>query len=157
MELIGNIFGSGQSLTLWQECARAILIFAYGLVLLRLTGRRTFGKWSALDIVVSIIVGSALARTMTGGAPLGGTLAAVAVFMTIHMVLAHACARSEWWSQLVEGTPVTLASDGRTSKPLLKAHAVSQTDLAEALRLAGLADVAAARLVTLEPSGRSAS
>jgi hypothetical protein len=69
MELIDSIFGSGQSLSPLQEVARAIVVFSYGLVVLRLTGPRTFGKWAALDIVVSIIVGSALARTMTGGAP----------------------------------------------------------------------------------------
>src|SRR4051812_1597622 len=109
MELIDSIFGSGQSLTPLQESARAIVVLFYGLVVLRLTGPRTFGKWSALDIVVSIIVGSALARTMTGGAPFGGTLTAVAVFVAIYWVLAQTAARSKSWSRLIEGEPVALA------------------------------------------------
>jgi uncharacterized membrane protein YcaP (DUF421 family) len=40
------------------------------------------------------------------------------------------------------------------SEARLRAHAISQTDFAEALRLNGLADVSGARLVTLEPGGK---
>ncbi len=64
------ILGSGHAVGPWQECARAILIFLYGLVLLRLSGRRTFAQWSALDVVLSIIIGSSLSRALTGSAPL---------------------------------------------------------------------------------------
>jgi hypothetical protein len=37
-------------------------------------GRRVFGRWAALDIVVAIVVGSNLSRALTGAAQLGGTL-----------------------------------------------------------------------------------
>lgn len=60
------LLGVQNHLTAAQEGARAILIFAYGLLLLRLGGPRMFGHWSALDITITIMVGSALARAMTG-------------------------------------------------------------------------------------------
>ncbi len=47
-----------------------MLIFAYGLVLVQLSGRRTFGKWSALDVIVSIMLDSSQSRALTGSAPL---------------------------------------------------------------------------------------
>src|SRR5207237_1265820 len=154
MDLIDQIFGTSQGIAPLQECARAVVVFFYGLLLLRMPGRRTFGKWSTLDIVVSIVAGSALARAMTGGAPFVGTLLAVTVFVAIYWVLAHAAARSRTWSRIVEGVPVALAIDGRVAAGKLKANAISETDLAEALRMAGLTDVAQARLVMLEPSGK---
>src|SRR5689334_3575340 len=83
------VFGVQGHLLWWQECLRAMLVSAYGLALVRITGRRVFGKWSALDIIVSIIVGSNLSRTLTGGAPLGGTLAATTLLMALHWVLAQ--------------------------------------------------------------------
>jgi len=52
------------------------VIFAFGLALVRLAGRRVFVRWAALDIVVAVVVGSNLSRALTGTAPLGGTLAA---------------------------------------------------------------------------------
>ena len=76
------------------------------------------------------------------------------MFVAIYWVLARAAARSTSWSRLIEGEPGTPASDGNVSEARLRAHAISQTDFAEALRLNGLADVSGARLVTLEPSGK---
>lgn len=60
------LFGSLGHVSWLQECARAAVIFAYGLVLVRVAGRRVFGKWAALDIIVSVIVGSNLSRALTG-------------------------------------------------------------------------------------------
>ena len=50
-------FSPKGDITSRQECLRAMLILVYGLVLVRLAGRHVFGKWSALDIIVSIMVG----------------------------------------------------------------------------------------------------
>ena len=51
MNWINNIFGGAAPIGWAQECARAALIFFYGLALVRLAGRRVFGKWAALDIM----------------------------------------------------------------------------------------------------------
>ena len=74
MLVLDDVFGSTVGITWWQECARAALIFCYGLLLVRLAGRRIFATWSALDIVVAIVTGSTLSRALTGNAPLFGTL-----------------------------------------------------------------------------------
>ena len=98
-----QIFGSTHDVTWSQECARTVVVFCYGLAMVRLAGRRIFGKWAALDFIVSIIVGSSLSRAITGGAPLGGTMASTTLIMLLHWVLAHAAARSERLSKILEG------------------------------------------------------
>ena len=103
------LFGVQGHLTVAQEAARAVLIFAYGLLLLRLSGPRMFGQWSALDIVISIIVGSALGRAMTGSAPLLGTMVAAAVMALLHVGLAHCVARDEIVARVLEGRAVIMA------------------------------------------------
>lgn len=148
------IFGSGSDLAWYQECARAAVIFVYGLVLVRIAGRRIFGKWSALDIVVSIIIGSNLSRALTGGAQLGGTLAATTLLVALHWVLARLVAASPGLSRIVEGGPVELARHGEPKGSLRRLYGVSEADLGEALRQSGVEDIAAARVVTLEPSGK---
>lgn len=65
-----DIFGQTKQVEWWQELPRAVVIFVYGLLLLRISGRRTFARWSALDIILSVITGSCLGRALTGGAPL---------------------------------------------------------------------------------------
>ena len=44
--VVETIFGIKDHLTIAQECARAVLIFAYGLAMLRLSGKRTFAMVS---------------------------------------------------------------------------------------------------------------
>lgn len=152
--LLEAVFGTTGHVSWWQECARAVLIFGYGLLMIRLEGRRVFGKWAALDIIVSIIAGSSLSRALTGGADLFGTLAATTLLMVLHWVLARMVARSAALSRLLEGVPATIAREGAVDSGKLHRHAVSEADLTEALHAAGVEDMSKVRLVVLEPSGK---
>ena len=152
--MIASIFGTGPHLQWWQECDRTILVFAFGLALVRASGHRTFSKWSALDTVVSIVAGSSLSRAITGNAPLFGTIAATALLVILHGVLARACAGSRRISSLFEGAPVPLGRDGSVDDGARRHHSVSHSDLEEAMRGVDVGEVAQARLITLEPSGK---
>jgi uncharacterized membrane protein YcaP (DUF421 family) len=152
-----QIFGTLHHVDLSQECARAALVFAYGFLILRLSGRRTFGKWSALDFIVSIIIGSSLARVITGEAPIDGTFAAIALMIALHLALSWAVAHSETMSRLIEGTTVVLAEGGMLDERARKIHLVSTADLGEAMRsecLGGLEDLVKTKRLHLEPSGK---
>jgi uncharacterized membrane protein YcaP (DUF421 family) len=151
---VETLFGAKGDVTALQECARAALIFAYGLLLVRVAGRRVFGKWGALDIIVSIMVGSNLSRALTGSAPLLGTMAATAVLMALHWVLAMAAARSTWLSHALEGRAVVLAISGATVPGKLARHSVTEADLNEAIRQSGAARLEETQRITLEPSGK---
>lgn len=148
------VFGPTGHISWWQECARAAVIFAYGLALVRLAGRRVFGRWAALDIVVAIMVGSNLSRALTGTAPLGGTLAASALLVALHWALAQGVARSKWLSQLLEGRMIELARAGKVERSQILQHAISGSDIEEALRQTGVEQISQTRLIALEPSGK---
>ena len=154
MAILHDVFGGTGQITWWQETARALLIFLYGLALVRIAGRRVFGKWSALDIIVSVIVGSNLSRALTGNAALWQTIVATTAIMALHWFLAHLAARSQWFSGVVEGAAVHLAMGGKANRPVFLSHAISENDLTEALRGSGVEDLDQTRLVTLEPSGK---
>lgn len=151
------VFGIQNHLTIPQEGARAVLIFVYGLILLRMSGPRMFGHWSALDIVISIMVGSALARAMTGSAPLAGTMVAAAVMAFLHVALAHCVAHNNRLAHWIEGEPVTLVDHGRIDHRTRMRNKISEADLREALRQEGIdgeAHVDNVKSMTLEPSGK---
>lgn len=153
MDMIDTIFGQTGQTTWEQECARAVVIFAYGLLLIRVAGRRTFGQWSALDVIVSVTAGSALSRALTGNASLGGTMAAVTVLMVLHWLLAQAVSRSRTAATILEGDPIVLATNGKLDLSLCHRHGVSDSDILQALHGAGLDSVGQSRLVTLSPKG----
>lgn len=154
MIILENLFGTAQSLAWWQECLRALVVFLYGLMLLRCSGRRTFGRWSALDIVVSVVFGSSVSRAITGNAPFFGTLAAMAVLVALHWILGRLVVKSRRISAFFEGAPVELARLGKSDEATMTSWSVSRADLGEALRGAGILHPRDARLVMLEPSGK---
>lgn len=149
-----TLFGTLHHLNIAQECARAVLIFFYGLVVLRISGRRTFARWSAIDVAISIIVGSSLSRAMSGNAPLAGTLAAVAVLVLLHLTFCYLVAHSEALSRIIEGRSERLASDGNLDSAMRRAHLISREDLEQALRANGVEGIEQTKALYLEANGR---
>ncbi len=153
MDSFHAIFGLPNQVSWWQECNRAVLVFVFGLLLIRLSGRRTFGRWSALDLIVSVTAGSTLSRTLTGEAPLLGTMAATAVFVALHWLLSQIVARNRTACHILEGQPIVLAENGRFNERARLRHSVSEADIAEALHRNGLERAADAYRITLAPNG----
>jgi uncharacterized membrane protein YcaP (DUF421 family) len=154
---MNGLFGSIHNVTLPQECARAVLVFIYGYVLLRLAGRRSFGKWAALDFIIQIVVGSALARVITGDATIDGTFAATAIMVGMHFCLSWTVAHNDSFSHPLEGRTIVLSEGSHIDQKARKAHLVSTADLGEALRaecLGGLEDLEKTKRLHLEPSGK---
>jgi hypothetical protein len=81
--------------TVAQLCARAVILFLFGVLCIRIAGRRTFSSITPLDIIVALIIGSNISRAMTGKAPFFPGLAATLVVVVLHRLLAMATLR---WS-----------------------------------------------------------
>jgi uncharacterized membrane protein YcaP (DUF421 family) len=67
MGWITELIGETENVLWWQMCIRAVLILIFGLVLIRIFGRRAFSKQNPLDIVVAIVVGSNLSARLQRG------------------------------------------------------------------------------------------
>lgn len=154
MDLLSDIFGAKNDISAAQECARAVLVFGYGFGAMRLMGRRILGKWSAVDILLSVIIGSILGRAITGGAPLGGTLLASGLLMCLHWITGKAAARSDKLSKLLEGSPVLLGRDGQINEPIRQSYSISNVDVLEALHEKGLSSIGQADRIIVEPNGK---
>lgn len=148
--LIGSQDGT---ITWWQMSIRGALIFAVGVFAVRVAASRAFGKWTPLDIIFAVIVGSNLSRAMTGSAPFLPTLIASLVLVAIHTVLARASARWDWLSFLVKGGRVQLVREGEPDKAAMRKAGVGDGDLHMALRTHGLEDLASVQDAYLERNG----
>src|SRR5205809_4990432 len=112
MDLLLALFGTENHVSTGQICARAAVFFVYGLLMLRLSGRRTFAEWSALDVIIIVVAGSAMGRAMMGSGSLPGALAAVALLVLLHRALSWGVAKFPVLAAWVEGEPVMVARDG---------------------------------------------
>lgn len=138
-----------------QMSARMVLIATAALLMLRLSGRRTFGSGSPFDRVVTIILGAVLGRAVVAASPLWGTIGACFTLVLMHRLLGLAAAWSDALGRIIKGRPAVLARAGDVHRRTLLRHSLSERDLIEGLReAANTEDVGAVASVHLERSGR---
>jgi uncharacterized membrane protein YcaP (DUF421 family) len=142
-----------RDITWWQMSIRAVIILAFGIALVRLAGKRTFGKLAAFDIVLAIIVGSNLSRALTANAPFWPTLAATAVLAILHWALGRLSIHHRWLGAVIKGSPRQIIRDGEIDEPAMVKGELSHGDLQEALRLHGLEGPEGIKAAWLERNG----
>jgi uncharacterized membrane protein YcaP (DUF421 family) len=152
--LHGVIGREGEAMLWWQMGARGVLIFLFGLLLVRLAGKRVFGKWGAFDIILSVIIGSNLSRALTGNAPFVETLAATAALVALHRALAAVAARVNWLGPMIKGRPARLIEAGVVDQAAMIRHGLGEHDLEAALRCAGVEDPRSVSGAWLERNGQ---
>jgi uncharacterized membrane protein YcaP (DUF421 family) len=140
--------------TVAQLCIRAIILFLFGILCIRIAGRRTFSQITPLDIIVAIIIGSNISRAMTGKAPFFPGLAATLVVVVLHRLAAMATLHWSPLSRLMKGAPVILVRDGVANQAAMRRHAIGEADLLEGLRIEQLDRIEDVRLATLEAGGK---
>ena len=154
MDTLHEVIGrDGSNLRWWQMCVRAVLVFAFGLIAIRLAGKRVRGRWGAMDIVLFVMIGSNLSRTLTANAPLFPTLAATGVLVALHALLSRAAVGFPAVGPLLKGRSCRLVSNGRADEEALRRHGVGQGDLDEALRTAGHTSLSDVEEVWIERNG----
>lgn len=137
-----------------QLCARAAVLLPFGILCMRVAGRRTFSNLTPLDIFVAIVVGSNISRAMTGKAPFLPALAATLILVALHRLLAMATVHSNLLSRFVKGKPVVLVRDGVIDRRALTASHMSEDDLLEAIRMEQESGVHRVALATFERGGK---
>lgn len=150
-QLIGPDDGGASAL---QLSARAVILLIYGLVCIRVAGRKTFSQASPLDIVVAVVVGSNISRAMTGKAPFLATLAATLVLVCLHRLLAMLTLRWTPLASLAKARPTRLVVEGVPDEAAMSRHGISREDLLEALRMEQVERLEDVRLAVLEGGGK---
>jgi uncharacterized membrane protein YcaP (DUF421 family) len=91
MDILRTLIGPDDGYqTMAQLSVRAVAMFVFGILCVRIAGRRTFSQAAPLDIIVYLIVGSNLSRIITGKANVFPTMAATLTLVVLHRLLAYA-------------------------------------------------------------------
>ena len=138
----------------WQMCNRAAIIFIYAMLLYRLAPRRSLANLSAVDLVLTVVLGSSLSRALTGNAPLLRTLVATALLVALHAGLSALAPRSDLISRIAKGRPIRLIHDGEVDWNVIRRNHLGPRDIAEHLRLKGIRDAEEVDEAYLERNGQ---
>ena len=121
---------------------------------LRLLGRRQLGQLTVLDLVVVLVLGSAVETAMIHGdtsLPVG--LVSAATLLILNRLLTLVLLRSPRLRHLVNGGPVLLVNRGVVLDEHLVRAGMTEEDLVEALRARGYTGAQGVRAAVLETDG----
>jgi uncharacterized membrane protein YcaP (DUF421 family) len=125
------------SMTFGQMAARSIVVFIFSVVIVRLGDRRLLGKHAGFDVLLVVVLGSVLSRGINGQAAFFPTLGACGLLVYLHHLMAKLAFKSDWFSRLIKGQPLTVVTDTKIVQQALVRANITRDDLDESLRLNG--------------------
>ncbi|CAG2086438.1 uncharacterized membrane protein YcaP (DUF421 family) [Xanthomonas campestris] len=138
----------------WEFVLRAVAVYSVVLLLTRLTGKRALGQSTPFDVLLIVLLGTAVQNSLIGEdvSLLGGMILA-ATLLVLNWLVGMATARSRRIDTWVQGTPALLARGGQIYWKELVRHNVSYADFEVAKRKADCRDDADIDMAILETSG----
>jgi len=134
MNIIHTLFGEGKDLNSLQMVCRAIISFFLTLMLIRVAGMRTFGKKSAFDNVIVIMLGSIFSRVVVGASPFLPTTLACLAFVLVHRLLGWLSFYSDAVGRMIKGEASVLYANGSHIGENMRKARISEKDLLESIR-----------------------
>lgn len=131
------LYAEGADLNPWQMSLRAVIIYMTTLIIVRLGNKRLFGKNTAMDIVLGVILGSVMSRAINGGVAMLPTLCAGGALVVLHYLSARIAVAAEWFGPLLKGHPRQLVKEGKVQEVAMRRSVIGYRDLEEAARSEG--------------------
>lgn len=138
----------------WELVLRAIAVYGFVILLLRISGKRQVGQLSLLDLVLLLVLSNAVQNAMNAGdnSLLGGLLSA-AVLVGLNWLLNFIMYRNKRFADLVEGRAQLLVHNGEVYEEALAAAQITRHELNAALRAGGYLSVEDVHAAILEVNG----
>ena len=147
--MLHDIFAMG--ISVGEKALRALLVYGFLLIALRVLGKRELAQSNTLDLLVMLLVANAVQNGIIGNDnSVTGAVVGAAVLFGLHRLFGALAYRFPLADRILEGTPSYLIKDGRPVKETLRREQISHPQLLTMARRQGfeLHDIADAVLET---------
>jgi uncharacterized membrane protein YcaP (DUF421 family) len=138
-----------------ESILRALAVYVFLLILLRVTGKRTLDTITTFDLILILIMGDALQQGLLGE-DYSLTNAALVVITLVFIDIAFSLVKQQWSSaeKWIDGVPAVLIVDGKARHETMIQNRVDEADILEAARkFQGLERLDQIKYAVLEKSG----
>jgi uncharacterized membrane protein YcaP (DUF421 family) len=141
-------------LPLLEKILRPVIVYAFLVVSLRLSGKRELVQLNPFDLVVLLTLSNTVQNAIIGddnsvsGGLIGATSLLVINYLVVRFLYDH-----RKLDQLVEGSADVLIEDGKVKASRLKKELITMAQLEAAARKQGFDSLAEVRQCVLEPGG----
>jgi len=141
-------------LTVGEKVLRALFIYFFLIVALRVVGKRELGQTNTLDLVVLLLVANAVQNGIIGNdnTVTGAVIGAVTLF-AVNEAVTRTNYAVPFLSRILEGEPSALIVDGKPVRRALRHAGISLAELRAIARRQGFADLGEVQTAVLETNG----
>ena len=141
-------------LSVGEKALRALLIYVFLVIALRIVGKRELGQANTLDLVVLLLVANAVQNGIIGNdiTVTGAVIGAVTLFV-INEGFNRAAYGSSFVTRLLEGSPSVLIQKGKPVASALRRASISLPELRAIARRQGFANLGEVDSAILETNG----
>jgi uncharacterized membrane protein YcaP (DUF421 family) len=141
-------------LPLLEKIFRPIIVYAFLVISLRLSGKRELVQLNPFDLVVLLTLSNTVQNAIIGedNSVLGGLIGATSLLATNYLVVRFLYDHSKL-DQLVEGNADVLVENGKVRTDHLKKELITMPQLEAAARKQGFDSLAEVQKCVLEPGG----
>jgi uncharacterized membrane protein YcaP (DUF421 family) len=133
---------------------RAILLFAFLLLVMRVSGRRELSSLTAFDLLLLVIVGDLIQQGVTqSDNSVTGAAIAVATIAGLSVFTSWLSFRWRGARRVLEGDPIVLVQDGNVIERNLKRERMTEDELTEEMRMNQIGSLDEVAWAVLEVSG----
>lgn len=133
-------FGTSERLDILQMTVRGVVIFILALIMIRISGRRSFGLRAPVDNIVAILLGAVLSRAVVGASPFLPVVITCFIVAALHRSLSWVIARNPRLSRFVEGDKILIYKDGEFIDAHMKRVQINRDDVMQGIRRQALTD-----------------
>lgn len=139
----------------WEFVLRALAVYIFLIVALRLTGKRQVGQLAPFDLVLLLVLSNAVQNSMNAG---DNTVSAgfvlVLTLLAVNGFVGWLTWRSKRMEIILEGKPQILVHNGQVDDAMLRRESITRHELMSAIRSVGLTEFNQVRVAILENTGR---
>lgn len=139
---------------MWLVAWHTLTIYVLLVALFRLARRRQLAQLNVIDLVIILVMGSAVETAMVAGdTSLPAGIVSAATLLLTNRCIAWMLSRSRRWRRLIAGDPILLVREGQFIESHLRRTGFSHDDVLEALREREICDLADVKFAVLETNG----
>lgn len=142
------------AIPVWELILRGTVVYAFLLVLLRITGKRQIGQLAPFDLVLLLVLSNAVQNSMNGGDnSLVGGLISATTLVALNYGMSYATFKNKKLEALIEGRPQVIIHNGRVFEEVMRNAKLTHHELNAALRRSGCTCAEEVQIAVLENNG----
>ena len=155
-DILRQVLGVGAETLEWHHTVlRSVIVYAAALMMVRIGEKRFMGKNTAFDVILGIILGSVVSRSVNNNDPIVPTMAAGFALVALHWLLAAISYRSDKLGDVFKGMTRQLVRDGEIDWDEMQKSHISRKDLMGQIRIEGnVEDLDTVKKAYLERNGQ---